>query len=169
MHSAQCRAAVDIGGGEGEYTLFFLKSTHAHRVWTFEPSNECRTRLERNLCLNGLNGDARLTVSSSFVGSSIGQVSLNGLAAQLPFPCLIKVDVDGGEVEVLRGASELLRQRRIDWLIETHSLELEHDCRAILDRAGYTARVIDNAWWRTILPEMRPTAHNRWLVAEHAK
>jgi hypothetical protein len=161
-------AAADIGAGEGEYTLFFLKKTNARRVWTFEPSVECRTILARNLLLNGLEDVGRLVLSTHFVGNdSDNQISLDSLESQMPLPCLIKVDVDGGEADVLRSATKLLQQGNVDWLIETHSRELEGACQAILVDAGYNVRVIPNAWWRVIVPEMRPIPHNRWLVAEH--
>lgn len=167
-HASRYSGAIDIGAAEGEYTLFFLKKTRARRVWAFEPQIECQTTLLRNLALNGLEDDDRLTLSTRFVGG-VDAVMLDSLAGRLPVPCLIKVDVDGGEVEVLRSATQLLRQGEVDWLIETHSQELEQECQAILGAAGYKSRVIRNAWWRVIAPEMRPIAHNRWIVAERGR
>jgi hypothetical protein len=165
--SARYQSAADIGAGEGEYTLYFLKKTQARRVWAFEPLIESREILERNLALNGFEHEERLTLSTQFVGvDPDGQISLDSLASQMPLPCLIKVDVDGGEADILRSATTFLRQAGVDWLIETHSRDLEEVCRAILSAAGYEVRVISNAWWRFLLPENRPIPHNRWLVAE---
>jgi hypothetical protein len=165
--SQQYSAAIDIGAAEGEYTLFFLKKTRAQRVWAFEPQSECRSLLLQNLLLNGVEADTRLILSTKFVGSGgDGQITLDSLASELARPCFIKVDVDGGEVDVLRGATQLLAKGRVDWLIETHSRDLEYECQALLGAAGYSARVIDNAWWRAVVPENRPAPHNRWLIAE---
>ena len=38
-----------------------------------------------------------------------------------------------------------------------------------LERAGYQVRVIENAWWRLLIPEGRgDSEHNRWLAAYRA-
>ena len=41
---------------------------------------------------------------------------------------LVKADVEGAEVDVLRGASRLLASPNVSWLLETHSLEHEQAC-----------------------------------------
>ena len=95
--------------------------------------------------------------------------ALDDFAAHVESPCLIKVDVDGGEGLVIKGAAGLLRQQGVSWIVETHSAELEAECRMRLDRAGYRIAVVANAWWRRVLPEQRPIAHNRWLVATNRR
>ena len=67
-------------------------------------------------------------------------------------------------MDVLRGADALIKRPQVRWIIETHTPKLERDCLAILQAAGYQTRVVPNAWWRVILPEMR-IGHNRWFVA----
>lgn len=73
--------------------------------------------------------------------------------------------MEGAEVDVLAGAQALLMERGVSWLIETHSQMLEEQCIDCLANAGYETHIIPNAWWRKILPERRPLAHNRWLFA----
>ncbi len=160
---------VDIGAAQGEYTLYALARTPARRVLAFEPDAEARRELADNLALNGLEGDARLVLSEQFVGAAPdGRTrTLDSLAAELPAPCFVKIDVDGGEGEVLRGAEALLRRPDSRWLIETHSADLEAECLDRLRAAGCNTVVIPNAWWRVIVPEDRPIAHNRWLAAFH--
>lgn len=160
------RSAVDIGAYEGEYSLFFLLKTQAEKVFAFEPLEHGRARLRDNLAVNDLQND-RIIVSEKFVSSSIGENSttLDALLPDLLKPVIVKIDVDGAEVDILTGASKLLLEDDVRWLIETHSPELETECIRILSEAGYTAKVIDNAWWRVILPELRVSSLNRWLVA----
>ena len=83
---------------------------------------------------------------------------------------IVKVDVDGAEMDVLRGAKQLIAGSAVRWIIETHTSELERECIVQLQSAGYVTRVIKKAWWRIIFPEVRiaahrPENHNQWLVA----
>jgi hypothetical protein len=75
------------------------------------------------------------------------------------------MDVDGGEEEVLDGAGAMLRTGQVRWLIETHSADLERACARRLTEHGYRVVLVRNAWWRALVPEQRPSSHNRWLVA----
>jgi hypothetical protein len=78
----------------------------------------------------------------------------------------VKIDIDGGERDLLSNFPELLALSGLRWIIEVHSAELESDGLRMLRRNGYTARVIRNAWWRRITGEQRPLSLNRWIVAE---
>ena len=133
--STNINTAIDIGAGEGEYTLYFLAKTQAKKVFAFEPSVTHRTHLMTNLALNNLAHDSRLVVSSQFVGSldDENECTLDSLVPSISPPCLIKVDVDGGEVNILRGASRVLDLPEIYWIIESHSQQLEEQCIQTLD------------------------------------
>lgn len=165
--SKSIKTAIDIGSANGEYALYFLMKTEAKSVNLFEPDASCLPVLQSNLALNGLQDTKRLTISSKLVGDSDaeGQLRLDSLAASIDPPCLIKMDVDGAEVSVLRGAAKVNGLRGIRWLIETHSVENEIECVRILSDAGFQTRIIPNAWWRVVIPEYRPIPHNRWLAA----
>jgi hypothetical protein len=164
--SKNIRTAVDVGGSEGYYTLFFLNRTPASRVFVFEPTSEGIDALMSNLTLNSFTSHDRLVVSQKYVGSIDADkwISLDSLQRDLEFPALVKVDIEGGEVDLLRGSKNLLEQD-VRWIIEVHSKELERECYSILHEAGYQTHVISKAWWRVIVPELRPRGHNRWLVA----
>ena len=55
-------------------------------------------------------------------------------------PDLIKIDVEGAEELVLRGAARVLREVRPRLFMEIHSGQLEGVCQEILKSAGYTVR-----------------------------
>jgi hypothetical protein len=159
--------AIDIGADSGEYTLFLLTRTNAARVLAFEPNPESLPLLQENLKLNSLAESSRLELSTALVGDSDGasKVSLDSLVGSMQLPCFIKMDVDGAEAEILKGAARLNGLGGVRWLIETHSRSLECQCIEQLKAAGFETRIIRNAWWRVFIPELRPIEHNRWLAA----
>ena len=63
-------------------------------------------------------------------------VSLAWLATQMRAPDIVKVDVEGGELEVLRGAGELLLRSRPTWIIEV-AAENSSAIADILRKADY--------------------------------
>jgi FkbM family methyltransferase len=73
---------------------------------------------------------ASITVSIRRLDSLVGQ-------AVLPPPNVIKLDVEGAELLVLRGALLLLREHRPRVLIEAHSPDLARDCITLLESVGY--------------------------------
>ncbi len=82
------------------------------------------------------------------------------VAAGGPLPQLVKIDVEGGEYEVLRGGSTLFANHRPQIVVEVHHQEAAHKIAAWLDDFRYSAK------WR-IPSENFP----RYLVAwpiEHA-
>jgi FkbM family methyltransferase len=185
------QTAIDIGAASGQYTLYFLAKTAA-KVYAFEPNTKMLGVLDRNLVVNGLKGTKRLVISGDFLGAlptpsrSSGEqllqdaglfpgwaevtdkvqvTQLDSMLDAIKTPCLIKMDVDGGEVSILRGAVRINSMPGVRWIIETHSLDLENGCIELLRGAGFQTRVIPNGWWRVFIPEQRPLPHNRWLAA----
>jgi FkbM family methyltransferase len=165
-------SVMDVGANTGYFTLLFrwmvgLRGT----VVAIEPSPTVIARLRENLSLNGFEhtvavqelavgatlGTARLVQQDarrsgdSFIaddgpsgnGLNVRVDTLDNVARRLGIsPTLIKIDAEGSEMEVLRGASELLAELKPTLLLEinTHTAE----------RAGFS-----------------PEAMLEWLVAEH--
>lgn len=61
-------------------------------------------------------------------------------------PDLVKVDTEGHEVKVLRGAKGLIGRRHATWLIEVHDRANEEPIRLMLD--GYDVARIDHDYLR---------------------
>lgn len=162
-----CRGAVDLGAAKGDLTIHFLRQPGMLQVMAVEPLDREREQLAANLALNGLAGDPRLQLHPGFAGRGEPPLwrTLDDLAADLPAPLFLKIDIDGPESEVLADGHTTLRAKDCRLLIETHSPEAETGCRAQLLELGYTVKLIRNAWWRVFLPERRPIPHNRWLAA----
>lgn len=55
-------------------------------------------------------------------------------------PDVVKIDVEGAELMVLKGADRVLRECRPKLVVSTHSSELEEACRLFLEDLGYSVR-----------------------------
>jgi precorrin-6B methylase 2 len=165
--AARCRWAVDVGAGSGELVLYLLLRSRSDEVHAFEPQEAEIAELRANLALNGLEEDRRVRIHRTAVSinPNPGFVALDSIGLDAQRPGFLKIDVDGQEMHVLQSGAELLSRGRVDVLVETHSATLESECTRFLEQLGYTCSLIDNAWWRVILPEARPIPHNRWLSA----
>jgi hypothetical protein len=149
-----CRRGMvcfDIGGQYGWHALAFAKL--GAKVVTFEPDADVLQTLRRNL---KLNPELKVDVVERFVGTGALRLDELGPAD------FIKVDVDGGELDVLRSAGETLG-RVSGLIVETHSPELERECGRLLMEQGLRVLVVSQ---RLLWPDLRPIPHNRWLVAE---
>lgn len=162
--SRSCSTLIDVGANDGYYTLAFLGS-QARKVVACEPG-PIVSLLLANAAANGFVPGERLYIEQRMIGGMPGEVAVTELIDGLPGPIFLKVDIDGGELELLQSAALSSRLGELSWLIETHSADLETNCLQWLRGRGYKVRVVRNAWWRSLIPERRPLDLNRWLIAE---
>jgi FkbM family methyltransferase len=76
-------------------------------------------------------------------GPAIPCVSLDDFVNSAAAPAGIKCDVEGAEVEVLRGARDMLIRHRPWILCETQSPENSVTVRVLLEELGYTVESLD--------------------------
>jgi FkbM family methyltransferase len=125
---------VDVGANMGSYSL--LASAAGASVVAFEPHPPTFDRLRQNLSLNSIDADLRccgvgetsgslkLTNSQgpmnqiSDVGDDISVVTLDAAVSKAT---MIKVDVEGFELAVFRGAKRLLASDSLLAVIFEHS------------------------------------------------
>lgn len=151
----------DVGANVGFYTLLAAaKVGHAGRVIAFEPLPENVRRIHQHLRLNHIenvrvmegavgagNGTARFEPHAS---NAMGKVATHGSvevalfsldaladAKTIPDPALMKIDVEGAELDVLRGASRMLERARPTILLATHGSVVHRQCCDFLRTAGY--------------------------------
>lgn len=158
---------IDVGSGDGELCLLFLKKSGVSVIYAFDPLVECTDQMIKDLKVNSLSNDSRLNISNMYVGNSQydNYVKLDDISIDTKKNGFIKIDVEGFELDVLKSGKSILKNDKINLLIETHSMELEKECISYLNSLNYKIKIINNAWWRFFLPEYRPSDHNRWLWA----
>lgn len=163
----------DLGANIGLFTLIAARIVaETGKVFSFEPDPENAARLRRNVAHNQFQNvtvvEAGVWSSSgnfnfvqngasspdhgcgTFVpkdnqnqGASIPCVSLDDFCRTAPPPDAIKCDVEGAEIEALRGAANILQSRH-PWIVcEMHSPANDQAAREFLAALGYTIRTLD--------------------------
>ena len=150
--------SFDVGGCRGYDALVVARLTGS-LVVSFEADSAACERMRSNFSLN--DEGSLIRIVEAMVGAPGADVTLDGSTGEFGAPGFIKIDVDGGELEVLRGAEEILREHRPSLIVETHSPQLEQQCGHFLADRGYEPLVVKQ---RTVWRERRPD-DNRWLVA----
>lgn len=165
----------DLGANIGLFTLLAARIVGDHgRVYSFEPDGEAIARLKKNVEKNQftnitvVNAGAWsssgmvefLPADSSSPDRGVGRFSVTEERhASIPTRCValddfiknayppdaIKCDVEGAEVEVLRGAHSLLRTHRPWIIIELHSKEIRAGVQRLLSSYGYSLVDIDDS------------------------
>jgi hypothetical protein len=155
----------DVGGHNAYYAMVLAGLTGAPVVsFEFDPAGIARMR--RNLALNP-DVAALVRVEQAYLADAddpaAGAARLDTLVERLglPWPGLLKIDVEGAEAAVLRGAPRVL-ERRPALVVETHGAEVERACADVLAPLGYRIRVVTQ---RRRFREHR-APDNRWIVAE---
>ena len=152
---------LDVGAYIGWYAIQAARAVGPlGKVLALEPDTSNRRQLERNLSLNGISN---CTVVSKAAWSSVEEigwhadsvpvwrrpdrlelmssvpgVTIDSLVADLRLPAInwIKMDIEGTELEALRGAEDVLRRFHPSLFIEIH--ETLGDLRCFLAGFGYT-------------------------------
>lgn len=147
----------DVGANVGLYTL--LLARHASEVVAFEPAPRNLRYLWAHVQRNRLDNVQVITAAAAASQAMTGfdtagdpgrghlsqaatqivtTVRLDDVAARLGrMPDLIKIDVEGAEADVLRGAIDILRHRRPTLLLSTHGPEARRQCMDLLTVLGY--------------------------------
>lgn len=172
---------VDVGANIGVYSLWAAE-TAGVEVVAFEPSSATHARAVENVELNRLGdrvrvlrkavgaapGEVRLTT----VHEAINRVTANRSEASEPVtqatldaelgrraPALIKIDVEGAELDVLRGASASITRHRPALIVEVNDPD---GLSKLLAELGYRAWAYDPEQ-RTLTPVV-PALHTNVLA-----
>jgi len=152
---------ADIGCHNGHHSVFFGKYCPAETIFAFDPTEENRQWYKKNMELNGVK-NTRLEAMA--MGSEIGkclvnipplgdQVSTGGTTIstnkgvilvttidhyfqEIPLS-LVKIDVEGHELEVIKGGMKVFKRDKPEIFVECMHLPTWRQLKMTLERIGY--------------------------------
>ncbi len=176
-HMGGRRRLLDVGACHGIFSLVFLHGRPEARALAVEPSPAAFEVLAANAARNGL---ANLATARAALGAGTGEIrmrpswhhlealgegedtegavavpvrSLDDLCAELDFhPDLVKIDVEGFEHAVLRGAEGVLRRERPILFLEIHPQRLAE----LGSSAAAVAALLAGCGYRELGPAREP-------------
>lgn len=140
----------DIGSHHGHYSIFAASLVNGNnQVFSFEPDAAARAVQRKNIDLNkfgqkiklfdfamsGSDGDIFFNSQGGNANSHIiknisnlnrGKVvtirgrSIDSLLLELPKPTFVKIDTEGAEIDILKGAANLLAMKDVTFICELH-------------------------------------------------
>ncbi len=144
---------IELGSYWAYYSMWFQKAIPGARNFMIEPAKSSIQCGMKNFALNGLKGD----FTQAFIGCTssadwqqpelrakmedVRQLCIRDFVAArgLDQIAILHSDIQGFEYDMLSGCGDLLDKKKISFFfISTHSLKVHFQCRAHLERKGYS-------------------------------
>lgn len=157
----------DIGAHIGYYSaMAAMLNKDKGRVFAFEPRPMNARFFRKHMKMNGMENvtlfEAAVGDSDTWVkfetghGSATGRVSSEGdlkvkqvcidnmvKNGELPSPHFIKIDVEGGEIQVLNGLKEVIEKEKPKLIVATHNTGCYNFTIDFLERNHYQYQVLN--------------------------
>ena len=155
-HCQEGSVGIDVGANCGYLSLVMSMAVALPgRVLSFEADPAYYDVLQRNIRSNGLQNVC--SAFRAYVGteSGEGKVTLDEMARRLALTRVdaLKIDVDGGDYDVLRGAEDMLKRFRPLVVVEMTANQ-DAIYRFLKDEVGYTTLIGQSG--ETVVPGQWP-------------
>jgi SAM-dependent methyltransferase len=138
---------LDVGCNLGNHTLFFAKFTQCTRVIAFEPLKRFSVNIKRVIAMNDIASKVLLVESAAgefngpfkltFLGESYEVSSVTIDSLDLNDVTCMKIDVEGMEAHVIRGALDTIRRCRPVLFVEANTENQRLEVEKILLNIDY--------------------------------
>lgn len=162
----------DIGSRWGIFSkMAIVAGVPPENIHAFEANSDAFKTLQNNLA------GRDISMSNSYVGEGEQELELDDYALGKKYPSILKIDVEGAEARVIRGANDILRTKNPICYIEIHPEYLQDegdDQYTLLERLrkyNYDLQVcLDNRkqdyQWRSINEVKLPSDGDYLLMAK---
>jgi Methyltransferase FkbM domain len=129
---------IELGAYWGHYSMWLKKERPKGQVILVEPEPECLKAGQDNFARNGFKGE----FIRAFVGTGKFEIDDFFRNRKIKRLDILHTDIQGFEVEMLRGARDVLTRRRVHYLfISTHSQQIHGEIVGQLDNLGYRVEI----------------------------
>jgi Methyltransferase FkbM domain len=160
---------LDVGASEGYFTFGSLAAFRRlgikGEIVAFEPDTQCARDLRVSIAAQGTT-DVRVEIVQAFVGRGVGNglTTLDTLPANNRDHTLIKIDVEGAELDVIAGARSWMNPSN-PFIIEVHKEEYIGQLQRIFAERQLKMVQVNQRPLPLLGREQRADA-NWWLVSE---
>ena len=158
---------IDVGAAEGFFSLLFGKlAGSSGQVISFEPTGRGE-EIENLFAWNASMGVASLEIVREFaIGpntTEVQGVSVDTVVGKMALSRVdvVKIDVDGAEMDVLEGMRGVIEKFHPHLSVELHSPELYAQVKAFLEGYGYEMKLVDPPAY-----ELRPIPFNKFYFSQ---
>jgi hypothetical protein len=163
LDRARIRRIAEVGVLLGNHSAYFLKTFAPDQLTLIDADRANIAFIERTVFYNLPERRPQLDIHCALVAGKTGEGRFAGAPVQkhtlqelVPEPVdLLKIDVDGGEVDLLAGASAVIDESRPAVMIETTAETHQPVVSWFTNRRYGVSRVFDHGGYRNVvlLPE----------------
>jgi hypothetical protein len=160
---------LDVGANDGYFTIgcaaAFRRQGKSGEIIGFEPQEQHLRTLRQSVAAQG-STDIRFDIIPAFVGCEVrkGMITLDALSLTDRLHTLVKIDVEGAEVDVVQGSRTWMTPSNY-FLIEVHQRRFLDLLRKMFAARGHELRQIDQRPLPLLGREVRHE-ENCWLVSD---